>query len=60
MKGKFRMEVLVAGRAQEELREVLRINPKFDLEIVEAAAPYRNPADKEHLIKGQRMAGWEG
>ncbi len=50
----------LAGR-QEEARiaakEVLRLNPKFSVVFMEKTLPFKNQADKEHVIGAMRKAG---
>jgi len=43
--------------AQAEAAEVLRIDPKFSLDYWSKTIPYRNQADKNHLIGALRKAG---
>jgi Flp pilus assembly protein TadD len=50
----------LAGR-QEEARiaaeEVLRLNPKFSVVLAGKMSPFKNQADREHLIGALRKAG---
>jgi adenylate cyclase len=50
----------LAGReheAQEEAKEVLRINPKFSVRHLQKTLPFKNPAHAQRLINGMRKAG---
>jgi adenylate cyclase len=44
-------------KAKAEAAEVMRIDPKFSVANIKRQAPYRDPADTEHLIRSLRMAG---
>jgi adenylate cyclase len=44
-------------RAKAEAAEVMRIDPKFSVGNIKRQAPYKDPADTEHLIRSLRMAG---
>jgi len=44
-------------KAKAEAAEVMRIDPKFSVANIKKQAPYRDPADIEHLIRSLRMAG---
>ncbi len=49
-----------AGRQEEariEAEEVLRLNPKFSIEFWGKIAPFKNQADREHVISALRKAG---
>ena len=50
-----------SGGCEEEVcakaDEVLRIDPKFSLDYWSKTIPYRNQADKNHLIGALRKAG---
>ena len=43
--------------AQAEVDEILRIYPKYTLEIMGKKAPYKNPTDRDRLIGAMRKAG---
>jgi len=43
--------------AKAEAAEVMRIDPKFSVANIKKQAPYKDPADTEHLIRSLRMAG---
>ena len=43
--------------AQAEVDEILRIYPKYTLEIMGKSAPYKNPVDRNRLIGALRKAG---
>jgi adenylate cyclase len=43
--------------AQAEAAEILRLNPKFSLEIAKQSWPYKNPADLERYLAVLRKAG---
>jgi adenylate cyclase len=45
------------AEATAEAREVLRINPKFNLESYAKTLPYKNKVDIEHYIAALRKAG---
>ena len=45
------------AEARKEGSEVLRINPKFNLESVTGNVPYKNPADRERVRQGLHKAG---
>jgi adenylate cyclase len=50
----------IAGREDEartEAAEILRINPKYSLQYLERTLPYKNQADRDHLINALRKAG---
>jgi adenylate cyclase len=50
----------LAGReheAQEEAKEVMRINPKFSVRHLQKTLPFKNPAHTQRLINGMRKAG---
>ena len=50
----------LAGRQEEariEAAEVLRLNPKFSLVRTGKLLPYKNQADREHVISALRKAG---
>jgi adenylate cyclase len=44
-------------KAKAETAEVMRIDPNFSVANIKRQAPYRDPADTEHLIRSLRMAG---
>ena len=44
-------------RARHCAAEVLRLAPDFSLTRFATKEPYKNPADREHLIEGLRKAG---
>jgi adenylate cyclase len=46
-----------AAEAQAEAAEVLRINPKFSLEVHRQRAPIKDPAVLERHIAALRKAG---
>ena len=48
------------GREADALKEgseVLRINPKFNVESFMRNVPYKNPSDRDLVVKGLRKAG---
>ena len=45
------------AEARKEGSEVLRINPKFNLESVTGNVPYKNPSDRDRVAQGLRKAG---
>ena len=48
------------GRGEEALKagsEVLRINPKFNVESFMRNVPYKNPSDRDLVVQGLRKAG---
>jgi len=45
------------AEAKVAATEILRINPKFSLEHFSKTLPYKNQADREHLINALRKAG---
>jgi adenylate cyclase len=50
----------LAGRQEEagiEAKEVLRLNPKYSVAFWGKRLPYKNQADREHLIGALRKAG---
>jgi len=52
----------LAGRAEEasvEAGEVIRISPKFSLDNASKAWPFKDQADKDHILESLRKAGLE-
>jgi adenylate cyclase len=45
------------AEARKEATEVLRINPKFNVESFAAILPYKNPSDRDRVSQGLRKAG---
>jgi TolB-like protein/Tfp pilus assembly protein PilF len=45
------------GEAQAEAAEVLRKRPDFSIRAYAKQEPYKNPADRDHLLEGMRIAG---
>ena len=48
------------GREQEaraEAEEVLRINPKFSLDLFKKASPYKDPSEIDKVVDAMRKAG---
>jgi TolB-like protein len=43
--------------AQAEAAEVLRKRPDFSIRAYAKQEPYKNPADRHHLLEGMRIAG---
>ena len=43
--------------ARKEGSEVLRINPKFNVESFMRNIPYKNPSDRDRVVQGLRKAG---
>jgi adenylate cyclase len=43
--------------ARKEATEVLRINPKFNVESYTGNLPYKNPSDRDRTVQGLRKAG---
>ncbi len=43
--------------AQAEVVEVLRKRPDFSIRAYAKQEPYKNPADRDHLLEGMRKAG---
>ena len=43
--------------ARAEAEEVLRINPKFSLDLFKTASPYKDPAEIDKVINAMRKAG---
>jgi len=43
--------------ARKEATEVLRINPKFNVESYMRNIPYKNPSDRDRVAQGLRKAG---
>ncbi|MDP7341805.1 MAG: BTAD domain-containing putative transcriptional regulator [Alphaproteobacteria bacterium] len=46
-------------RADAAFRDLTRLVANFDLAFVEANTPFKHSADQEHMMDGQRKAGWE-
>ena len=45
------------AEARKEASEVLRINPKFNVESFMGNTPYKNPSDRDRVVRGLRKAG---
>jgi adenylate cyclase len=43
--------------ARAEAAEVLRINPKFSLDLFKTASPYKDPAEIDKVVNAMRKAG---
>ena len=43
--------------AQTEAAEVLRNRPDFSIRAYAKQEPYKDPADRDHLLEGMRIAG---
>ncbi len=51
------------GRIEEAsaaLRELLRWQPDFSKDYIDAAYPFKNPEHHDLILEGLRKAGWEG
>jgi hypothetical protein len=44
-------------KARAEAAEVLHLHPDFSIAVYAKQEHYKNPADRDHLLEGMRMAG---
>ena len=45
------------AEAQAGVKEILRLNPNFSLEVLRQRNAWKNPEDAEHMLNALRKAG---